>query len=146
MIRTSILTLLLTTAVLASSSGAAPSGRGGLSFSFNHHGDRRLALQWNGSGHSRRWGRHGRYERHSSVIRPSYNSGHYEWRTERVWISAAREKVWTEPVVRTGYDDCGRRVETIVRHGRWEVVFTPGHYEERRVKVWVNAPTVVHRY
>jgi hypothetical protein len=143
MIRTSILTVLLTTVALASSVDAAPRGKGGLSVSFNRHGGNELSLQWT-SGH-RRKGRE--YGRSASVIRPRYEAsgGRYEWRTERVWVPASRQKVWTEPVVRVHYDSCGRRVETVVRAGRWEIVHTPGHYEERRARVWVSTP-VVCRY
>jgi hypothetical protein len=73
--------------------------------------------------------------------RPSYrvwSPGHYETREQSVWVEGECRRVWVEPRYewRTDYRGCRSRV--LVRPGYWDTVRTPGHYETRRVQVWVE--------
>lgn len=60
-----------------------------------------------------------RIERYYYEPMPCEPRGHYEYRTERVWISGRRQ---------VEYDNCGRRRE----------YWTPGYYETYQTKVWVS--------
>ncbi|MCC6406862.1 MAG: hypothetical protein IT453_06835 [Planctomycetes bacterium] len=86
--------------------------------------------------------RHGdRHDDRRSECRPSYRvwvPGHYETREERVWVAGECRRVWVEPVYgwRTDYRGCRSRVQ--LRAGYWETIEEPGHYETRRVQVWVE--------
>lgn len=132
----------LAAACLSAPAAAVPqSPATGVSVRFDRHGLQGVSLDWSA----------GRYARPAVVGRPRYerfaqSPGHYAWRSERVWVPAARRKVWNEPIVRTHYDACGRRIETVVRAGRWSIETVPGHFEERQVKVWVADPAIVCRY
>lgn len=70
---------------------------------------------------------------------PVYAPAHYESVERRVWVPAAREKVWVDAVYSTRYDRCGRPYRVLVCPGRWTVRVHPGHYETRCERVWVPA-------
>ena len=56
-----------------------------------------------------------RHRHHRAVVR---SCGHYEWRTERLWVDGEL----------IGYDRFGR------------AIFTEGYWTTRRYRVWVEAP------
>lgn len=153
MIRMSLMTALFTAAFLAAApaTALAQGPQTGVSVSFDRKGLSGVSLGWSS-------GRTVTRSAPASIIRPRYGrrtwrstqpvtyGGRYEWRVQRVWIPATREKVWNEPVIRVHYDSCGNRYETVVREGHWSIAVTPGHYQERKVKVWVPGRSIVRRY
>lgn len=66
------------------------------------------------------------YERPQRVIyhQPAQPTGHYEWRTERVWVP-------------------GQWVYETLRCGSQRQVWKPGHYITQRTRVWVSYDNVV---
>ncbi|MBL8860709.1 MAG: hypothetical protein JNK02_01755 [Planctomycetes bacterium] len=69
---------------------------------------------------------------------PPVYGGRWETVVERVWVPGRTERVWVAPVYETRYDACGRPIQVCVRAGWWSTVQHPGHWEERRTKVWRN--------
>ena len=78
-----------------------------------------------------------RNQRHVCVSTRVWVPGHYETRSHDVWVPGHREKVWIEAAYETVIDSCGRRSRRLVRHGYWDVIEHPGHYETRHEKIWV---------
>lgn len=139
---------LATVATTAPAHAAPQAPRTGVSVSFDRHGVRGVSLDWS-RGRDERIVRRPTYERDRCETRTAgyVTAGRYEWRVERVWVPASFEKVWHEPVVEVRYDSCGRRIETVVAPGRWAVETVPGHFTERKVRVWVpSRPSIARRY
>jgi hypothetical protein len=67
-----------------------------------------------------------------------WEPGHFEERCERVWVPGAPTQVWVAPVYEWRRDACGRSFQVCVRPGHWETVCSPGRWEERRTRVWVE--------
>jgi hypothetical protein len=63
--------------------------------------------------------------------------GGYESVSERVWLPGRVERVWVEPVFEFRLGSCGSRFRVMVAAGHWRTVQHPGHYETRRVRVYV---------
>jgi len=76
-------------------------------------------------------------ERHSEPRR-SWVPGHFETRDERVWVDGAEQQVWVAPVYDWRYDHCGRPYRVQLEVGHWTCVRSPGHFECRKVQVWVG--------
>ena len=116
---------------LAAALAAAPAAHAGdLSLGVvlgGEHG--RIAVSYGGS--------HGCAPRR--VCAPAYAPGHYASVEHRVFVPAAREKVWVDAVYETRYTPCGRPYEVLVCPGRWTVRVIPAHYETRCERVWVPA-------
>lgn len=64
--------------------------------------------------------------------------GHYETRRERVWIPGTEERVWVAPVYEWRHDHYGRAYQVQVRPGYWKTICSPGRYEMRDCRVWVE--------
>lgn len=64
--------------------------------------------------------------------------GHYETVVENVWIPGCEERVWVPPVYEWRTDACGRPHKVLVRGGCHEVIRTPGRFEARERRVWVE--------
>ena len=67
-----------------------------------------------------------------------YVKGHYETVQHKVWIPAAKQSVWYEPIYETRYDSCGRAYSVLVQAGHSAWVTTPGHYEYQPQRVWIT--------
>ena len=80
---------------------------------------------------------HGRYEKHRAPKR-NWVPGHYETREEKVWVEGSEKQVWVAPVYDWRYDHCGRPYRVQLEVGYWKCVRTPGHFECRKVQVWVS--------
>jgi hypothetical protein len=63
--------------------------------------------------------------------------GRYEYELQRVWVPGRSERIWVEPVFQLRYDGCGNLLRVLLSPGHWSTVHHPGHYETRRVRVWV---------
>ena len=63
-------------------------------------------------------------------------AGCYVDRRQKVWIDGYRDRVWDEPIYETRYDDCGNRVQVLIRAGCWRWVDVPGRWEWRTNRVW----------
>jgi hypothetical protein len=63
--------------------------------------------------------------------------GHYETRSQQVWVPGRSERVWTPAQVEVSYDAHGRRIEHLIAPGHWNTVQHPGRYESRTSQVWV---------
>ena len=121
--KTFVLPLLLA-AVLA------PSARAGSSIELHfgkrtHHGSFAVSLS-SGPG----------YVKHYQP-KKIWVPAHYETKTEQVWVEGAEQKVWIAPVYGWRYDHCGKPYKVQLEVGHWKCVGSPGHFESRRVQVWV---------
>ncbi len=67
-----------------------------------------------------------------------WTPGHYECRDDRVWVPGVCRRVWVAPVYEWRTDYRGCKFQWLVRDGYWDSVEAPGHYETRRVQVWVE--------
>jgi len=58
------------------------------------------------------------------------------WVTQRVWVPARYDEVYSPAEYRSAYDSCGRSVQILVRPAHYERVSRPGYwkYERRRVR------------
>lgn len=63
--------------------------------------------------------------------------GRYECRVEQVYVPGCVRREWVPPLFAWRVTSCGQRFQVQIRAGYWRDVATPGHYEEREVKVWV---------
>jgi hypothetical protein len=63
--------------------------------------------------------------------------GGYEIVDERVWVPGRTERVWIDPSFGFRIGSCGERFQVQVSTGYWRTVQHPGHYEIRRVRVYV---------
>lgn len=63
--------------------------------------------------------------------------GRFEIRTVRVWIRATVREEYVPPVYGTRYDSCGRPYRVLIRPGHVRRITIPGHFENRRSRVWV---------
>ena len=85
------------------------------------------------------------YASHGTVSSGSYRGayassrvwvpGHYESVSRRVYVPGPTRSVWVEPDYEWQVGPCGVRY-VCVRAGHWKTVQLPGHYENRRVRVW----------
>lgn len=64
--------------------------------------------------------------------------GHYETRSERIWIEGREEQVWVAPVYDWRYDPCGRPYRVQLEVGHWTCVRQPGHFEIRPTQAWIG--------
>ena len=108
----------------------APTARAGTDFELrigqnNKHGNFAIAL-------SNRFPR----ARHAEPRR-AWVAGHYETREEKVWVEGTERQVWVAPVYDWRYDHCGRPYRVQLEVGHWTCVRSPGHFECRKVQVWV---------
>lgn len=62
---------------------------------------------------------------------------HFETREERFWVEGTEQQVWVAPVYDWRYDKCGKPYRVQLEVGHWTCVRTPGHFECRKVQVWV---------
>ncbi len=70
-------------------------------------------------------------------VRSYWVPGHYEWRTQSVWIEPTWTTEYVPPVYRYGYYQ-SRQVQMLVREGYYQRVQVPGHYEQRQVQIWIE--------
>lgn len=77
-----------------------------------------------------------RYERECESRR-IWVPAHFETREERVWVEGRERQVWVAPVYDWRYDHCGRPYRVQLEVGHWTCVRDPGHFECRKVQVWV---------
>lgn len=90
-----------------------------------------------GYGHHHRYWRGGGVNFWVSPVRSVWVPGHYEWRTQQVWIEPTWTTEYVPPVYQYGYEG-SRQVRILVREGYYRRVQIPGHYETRQVQVWVE--------
>jgi len=99
---------------------------------------------------------HGSFSFHLSNGRPwffdrdraprrTWVPAHFETREERVWVNGSEQKVWVAPVYDWRYDRCGRPYRVQLTVGHWKTVCAPGHFECRKVQVWVAGRFEDHR-
>ena len=69
--------------------------------------------------------------------RRAWVPAHFETREEKVWVAGCEQKVWVAPVYDWRYDHCGRAYRVQLTVGHWNTVCSPGHFECRKVQVWV---------
>ena len=69
--------------------------------------------------------------------RRAWVPGHFETREEKVWVEGSERQVWVAPVYDWRYDHCGRPYRVQLEVGHWTCVRSPGHFECRKVQVWV---------
>ncbi|MEQ1895345.1 MAG: hypothetical protein ABL998_22630 [Planctomycetota bacterium] len=74
---------------------------------------------------------------YSHASRRTWVPGHSETRCAQVWVPAACERVWIEPVFELRVDACGNRVRVQLCAGYWTTIQHPGHYETREQQVWI---------
>ncbi len=70
--------------------------------------------------------------------RRNWVPAHFETREERVWVEGTERQVWIAPVYDWRYDHCGRPYRVQLEVGHWTCVRSPGHFECRKVQVWVG--------
>lgn len=73
-----------------------------------------------------------------AVPRQVWVPGRYEEVEQRVWVEGGERTEWVAPRYETRFDECGRPTSVLVRAGYWNTVRDPGHFELRRVRVWVE--------
>ncbi|MBK7643907.1 MAG: hypothetical protein IPJ19_12815 [Planctomycetes bacterium] len=76
---------------------------------------------------------HGHGHEHARTWVPA----HYETQLQKVWVDGVEQKVWVAPVYDWRYDPCGRPYKVQLEVGHWKTICQPGHFESRRVQVWV---------
>jgi hypothetical protein len=77
------------------------------------------------------------YERSYPAAGSVWVPGHWQTRSEQVWVPGETQRVWVEPVHETIRDPGGGESRVIVREGYWKEVTGAGRYETRTVRVWV---------
>jgi hypothetical protein len=83
-----------------------------------------------------------RHGRRPPVVRHEtrrFVPGHFETRTERVYVPGPERRVWVQPVTRRVYDPCGGYRWVTVQAGYWKTIQEPGCYETIERRVWVPA-------
>lgn len=68
-----------------------------------------------------------------------HKAGYYKNQRQRVWVPGHTDREWVPAVIQVTYTHCGERIEKVICPGRWEHHHHPGHYEDRMVRVWVQA-------
>ena len=77
--------------------------------------------------------------------RRTWVPGHFETRDEKVWVDGREQQVWVAPVYDWRYDQCGRPYRVQLEVGHWTCVRSAGHFECRKVQVWVAGGWVDRR-
>ena len=80
---------------------------------------------------------HTGYGRREYVANRVWIPGGYQTVCRRVWVPGCVERVWVEPSFGFRLGSCGERVRVQISAGYWKNVHSAGHYETRRVRVWV---------
>ncbi len=62
--------------------------------------------------------------------------GHYETRSETIWVSGPCEQVWVPPRFEYVWKN-HHKVRVLVTPGHYETIHHPGRYEIRETHVWV---------
>lgn len=65
-----------------------------------------------------------------------YVNGGYQWTTQRVWVPDQWQQRYVPPVYEPRWV-YGQQVWVMVQPERYENVLVRGHYDNRRVQVWV---------
>lgn len=140
-LKRTIISIGLALGALASSASSQPVNSWKLRYS-KQTPDTCVSIRAGGSGigvslTSRRCNTSSLRKRHAHTCR--HQAGHYRDQLQRVWVPGHTDREWVPAVVQVTYTPCGQRIEKVICPARWEYHTHPGHYEDRMVRVWVQA-------